>query len=261
MTDDPKDVAADMRIALSVDDTIQLSCGSWSEFMTKLARAVDHARVLAFRSGIVANNTRRKLNVAEFRGFALSDPIAPAVFVNVRDAKAAQIFTLAHELAHLWIGKSGVSDLVSEIEVEQIANEVERFCDRTAAEFLVPEESFLKRWSRESRDLDQITQSLARSYRVSTTMILRRALELNVIAYEDFFRQLEVERSRQLATQGGVRGGNFRNSFSASNSSLLISAVFEFVFEGRALHREAASVLDVKTSTLSRLAEDYKLAK
>ena len=64
-----------MRIVLSVDDTVQLSCGSWSEFMTKLARSVDHARVRAFRTGIVANNTHCKLNVAEFGGAIIENLI------------------------------------------------------------------------------------------------------------------------------------------------------------------------------------------
>ena len=229
--------------------------------MTRLVRAAEAARILVFRSGVVGNNTHRSLDVDEFRGFALSDPMAPAVFVNVRDAKTAQIFTFSHELAHLWLGESGVSDLNGETPGAEISDEVERFCDRAATEFLVPEGSFHYRWPEPPLDLGQVAQDLARAYRVSTTVILRRALELGRISRQDFYSQLEIERSRQTSSVRSGSGGSFRNSFVARNSAPLIAAVFESVLEGKALHREAATVLDIKTSTLSRLADEYRLAR
>lgn len=259
--DDPKELAAEMRRTLSVDDDLQSSSNSWSEFLTRLVRATEEVRILVFRSGIVGNNTHRKLDVEEFRGFALNDPIAPAVFVNARDAIAARTFTLAHELAHLWIGKSGISDVATDIDYRQIENDIERFCDHAAAEFLVPEDGFKRRWNEYSTELDQKIQSLARVYRVSTTMVLRRALELDKITRVDFYRQLEIEKGRQTPTARRSSGGNFQNSLTARNSSILVSAVFESVLEGRVLYREAASVLDVKPSTLSRLVEDSRIAR
>lgn len=259
--DDPKELAAEMRRTLSVDDDLQSSLNSWSEFLTRLVRAAEELRILVFRSGIVGNNTHRKLDVEEFRGFALNDPIAPAVFLNARDAIAARTFTLAHELAHLWIGNSGISDVATDIDYRQIENDIERFCDHAAAEFLVPEDGLNRRWNEYSTELDQKIQSLARVYRVSTTMVLRRALELDKIARVDFYRQLEIEKGKQTPSARRSSGGNFQNSFTARNSSILVSAVFESVLEGRVLYREAASVLDIKPSTLSRLVEDSRIAR
>lgn len=66
-----------------------------------------------------------------FRGFAFADPIAPYIVVNRQDAVSAWSFTALHEVAHLWLGKSGVSGAWGEADVE-------RFCDEVAASILLP---------------------------------------------------------------------------------------------------------------------------
>jgi len=106
----------------------------WREAVGELRRAIEQLNIMAIINGIVGNNTHRKLDVEEFRGFALSDDYAPLVFVNGADAKSAQMFTLIHELAHIWLGESALTDAGPATRASQ---KIESWCDRAAAEFLV----------------------------------------------------------------------------------------------------------------------------
>jgi Zn-dependent peptidase ImmA (M78 family)/transcriptional regulator with XRE-family HTH domain len=260
MNDEPGVVAESVRAALSLSVDFYLGSKSWTDHLTRIVRAAESIGVLVFRSGIVGNNTRRTLDVSEFRGLALSDPVAPAIFVNARDAKSAQVFTMAHELAHIWIGESAATDATADMEAVENQSEIERFCDRVATELLVPGQHFIRDWPSQATVADA-TELLASRYRVSGTMILRRAFELDLITAEAFYRQLAVEKRRLLEHREKRKGGNFDASFTARNGRLLVESLFGSVLEGQTLYREAAAILEVKAGTLARLMSEAGLAK
>jgi transcriptional regulator with XRE-family HTH domain len=110
INDEPATVAADMRHVLEVTIEWRRRCENWEAMFRGFVTKTESAGVLVLRNSIVGNNTHRPLSVNEFRGFALSDPIAPLVFINSADAAAAQIFSLAHELAHIWLDVSAISN-------------------------------------------------------------------------------------------------------------------------------------------------------
>ena len=127
------ETAAAIRRALSFDLARRRTCATWTDALRLFIGEADRLGVLVMCSGIVMNNTHRRLDPEEFRGFALSDDLAPLVFINGADTKSAQMFTLAHELAHIWLGQTALSNTTA---TSQHQNAVETWCNRVAAELL-----------------------------------------------------------------------------------------------------------------------------
>ena len=120
-------------------------------------------------SSIVGSNSHRKLDVDEFRGFTLADKYAPLIFINAADSKAAQMFTLVHELAHLWLGESGISD----IEAGRIPDKKnEEWCNKVAAELLMPISATREAFQKETPVREEI-QRLAKLFKVSSLVVVR----------------------------------------------------------------------------------------
>ena len=170
----PEEAAARMRSILGFDLDARKGCQTWADALRLFIRQADKIGVLVMVSGIVMSNTHRKLDPNEFRGFALSDPLAPLIFINGSDTKAAQIFTLAHELAHLWLGDSALSNI--EAAPRQGFPQEEVWCNAVAAELLVPIAN-LRAELRTDESLTNTLPRLARIFKVSTLVILRRLLD------------------------------------------------------------------------------------
>lgn len=111
VSEEPASVVRRIRRILGLHGHWAAEQRTWSDASHVLREAMEAAGILVVSNGIVGNNTRRKLDPEEFRGFVLVDGYAPLVFVNGADGKAAQMFTLAHELAHVFIGSSAAFDL------------------------------------------------------------------------------------------------------------------------------------------------------
>jgi len=238
----PAAVAARMRQQLGFDIDARSQMGTWTEALRAFIRLAEEAGVLVMVSGIVGSNTRRPLDVAEFRGFALADDLAPLVFINGKDSKAAQMFTLAHELAHLWLGESGVSDSEARILPDE---QTERWCNAVAAELLVPlaavQEALV-----DNEPLTDTLQRLARHFKVSTLVILRRLFDAGRIDREtlDAAWQGELERLKRVAPAGP--GGDFYNTLGAHVGKRLARAVIVSTLEGQTPFTDAFRLLGVR---------------
>ena len=234
-------------MGLDLDERRQLP--TWSEALRRFIEQADALGVLVMVSGVVGSNNRRKLDSQEFRGFALADELAPLVFVNGADTKAAQMFTLAHELAHVWLGRSALSDAEARATPDQA---IERWCNQVAAELLVPLESMRQAYDPRVPPQEEMRR-LARRFKVSTLVILRRIRDAGGIGGQPYWQLYDDEIQRLRALPAGS-GGNFYLTLGARVGKTFARALVASTLEGRTPFTEAFRLLGFrKASTFNEL--------
>lgn len=229
-------VADRIRRTLRFDEGWAARQPTWTDALRVLRDAVETVGILVIVNGIIGNNTHRKLDPSEFRGFVLVDEYAPLVFVNGADGKAAQMFTLAHELAHVFFGSSAAFDLR---ELRPADDPTEQACNRVAAECLVPARELEQFWPSARRDPEPF-QAIARHFKVSAIVAARRALDLRLIRPAEFLEFYEAyqEDERRAAAQR-PEGGDFYATQNGRVGRRFARSVARAVKEGQLLYSEA----------------------
>ncbi len=248
---DSRLVADKMRATLSLDTDWASNFKTWEDALRGLKSFMEKAGLLVATNGVVGNNTHRKLEVDEFRGFVLVDEYAPLVFVNGADGKAAQMFTLAHELAHVFLGSSAAFDLR---ELKPSDNLNERACNDIAAEFLVPEAAILERWP----DIEiaaQPFQVAARLFKVSEIVIARRALDLSLIDKDTFLKFYRSYTSKLSQFKRKNSGGSFYDTQRGRLGTRFSQAVVHATRAGQLPYYEAYRLTDLHGQKFERYAE------
>lgn len=241
----PETVARRMREVMNLSAAERRELPTWAEALRQLIAKAEDAGVLVMASSIVGSNSHRKLDVGEFRGFALADDLAPLVFLNAADSKAAQMFTLAHELAHVWLGATGVSDS----EVGRLPEQqTERWCNQVAAEVLMPLQATRDAY-RPDEPVPQQIQRLAREFKVSTLVALRRLSDAGFLDPASLWQhyRAEVERLRDME-QRGAGGGDFYRTLGARTGKRFARAIVTSTLEGQTLFQDAFRMLGVRKS-------------
>lgn len=249
-SDDVVATAEQIRQVLGFDVEARRQLISWTEAFRQFVRQAEQLGVLVMTSAVVGNNNHRKLDPNEFRGFALSDRYAPLVFVNGADTRAAQMFTIAHELAHLWLGTTALSDVSL---VAASTNHIEQWCNAVAAEVLVPLSELRQRLSRHET-LDATVQRLAREFKVSTLVILRRLYDAGEITRRELQVKYTAELSRLRVTPRS-EGGDYYRTALARVGERFARAIVAAAWEGHTSFTEAMRLLGLRrVSTLERLS-------
>jgi Zn-dependent peptidase ImmA (M78 family) len=250
----PEAVAQRMRTELQLSTEERRQLPTWSDALRQLIAKAEEAGVMVMASSIVGSNSHRKLDVGEFRGFALADDLAPLVFLNGSDSKAAQMFTLAHELAHVWLGATGVSDTEAGQVPEQ---QTERWCNQVAAELLMPLQAVRTAYQPGTPIPEEI-QRLAREFKVSTLVALRRLFDAGFLDQAQLWQHYRDEQARlSNLEQRGTSGGDFYRTLGARTSKRFARAIVTSTLEGQTLFQDAFRMLGVrKTATFYEAARE-----
>lgn len=197
------------------------------------------------------------ISLDAFRGFAIADKVAPFIVINDQDSKAAWSFTLIHELAHIWLGQTGISNLNSN-------KEVEKFCNEVAGQFFLPKEELLQIDINSIDDFDDIKKTVsefAQTKNISSSMIAYSLLLAGIINHKTWsrldkaYRELwldrkEEQRSKARKQKSGPDYYVVRRHRIGAN---LITLVQRMMSAGAITTVKAGKVLGVKAKNVYKL--------
>ncbi|MDR2221196.1 MAG: ImmA/IrrE family metallo-endopeptidase [Flavobacteriaceae bacterium] len=250
VTDSYKNIVTDIREVLQLKQDWASKCKTWEEALNFLTTKIEEIGIIVTFNGIVGTNTHRVIDVSECRGFVLVNKKAPFLFINATDAKAAQMFTIMHELAHIWLGESAGFDNSNLLPAN---DPIELLCDKVAAELLVPEQLFLQEWA-----ITQNFQTLSKLFKVSPIVISRRALDLKCISFQQFltFYNQYMDAFRNKKSKQGP-GGDFYATTKKRISPRFATFVNNAVRENKLLYRDAYKLTNMKGDTYNKFVTEY----
>lgn len=207
---------------------------------------------------------RLKLDSEEIQGFAIADPHAPFIFINSDDWSGPQLFTLVHELAHIWIAETGISN---DIDIQTIGkdkyNPIELFCNEVAANALMPTNLMRDLHTNIFENSGEIFKA-GKKLGVSSFAFLVRALSLNLIslnsyrrlkneadaAYKAFLKREEEKKAKQKDSTGGP---NYFLLQLNRNSRLFTQVVLDAFRGGVIEPTQASNLLNVQVNKFQKL--------
>lgn len=240
-----EEIVNDIRNTLNLEEDWAKKFANYQSATNHLIEQIEDIGILATFNSVVDNNNNRKIPVDECRGFVLVDDYAPFMFINNADLKSAQIFTIFHELVHIWLGHSAGFDFQNLLSAD---DPIEKLCDHIAAELLVPKKLFLKIWNANPSII-----SCSNYFKVSKIVIARRALDNSKLTYSQFidfyndYKQTEFHKKLKHASDGDFFA-NTKKRLSHSFSRHIKNAVNS----NQLLFRDAYKLTGLKPDTFDK---------
>ena len=241
-----------IRKDLEIEDNWFEKCKDARDAFNYIRRQLEVCGVVVMMNGVVGKNTHRALDVNEFRAFAMVDEWAPLIFINSADSNSAKLFSLLHELAHIWIGMDDLfNDRYNRADGIRPA---EVICNAVAGELLVPKHIFLEKWDiSNGKDKFENMKELARYFRCGEVVVARKALDCHKINKETYDKvvQAAIDNYNRMKENKDSSGGNYYNTMGARLDGCFVRALCESINMGRTSYTEAYRLTNTSRKTFS----------
>ncbi|MCL2135360.1 MAG: ImmA/IrrE family metallo-endopeptidase [Candidatus Bathyarchaeota archaeon] len=220
---------------------------------------ITNSGILVMKSGIVRNYTKRYLNIEEFRAFTLNDKYAPLIFINSNDSESAKLFSLLHEMVHVFFGVDNFNN--DRYSVNGVSK-VETVCNAVAAEVLLPQKMFITEWSRlANKEVDDKMRLLSKSFKCGEMVVARKALDnhfINQIQYQEIVTALIEKFSIEQNKKKEQNGDNFYDTTASRVDKRFLLALDSSVREGKTQYTEAYHLTNTNLGTFSGLVDHVR---
>lgn len=250
--DDPQDAGLKLKKFFKISYRLNLNA---DDYLERLKCIFENSGILVTSSKVL-KNTQHRLSLSDFRGFALFDDNAPLIFINGNDSTSAQIFTLCHELGHIVLGQSGVSDVVKNNTIK-----IETWCNEFAATILMPKKDVIDTFYQHI-NISQFLADATKIFHVNGIALLHRIYNLNLIDKDTLHKEwvkAEATYQDELKT---LQSSSERSNFSyyktvySRLSRLLLQSLISSTSVGNTTFRDATYLLGLKSvSSFDRLVK------
>ena len=209
--------------------------------------------ILIMMNGVVGSNTHRPLNLQEFRAFTLVDDYVPLIFINAQDSHSGRLFSLLHEIAHIWIGINSIyNDNLANIE--NTVSPKEQLCNAVASELLVPVHIFQKAWNENQESLLERINHLSRTFTCSSVVIARKALDAKYIPEDEYHKITALAIKNYKAMQDKKKsGGNYYNTMASRLDANFVYAITESAKAGRTQYSDIYRLTNTNRTTFKEI--------
>lgn len=252
---DVNQIADRIRTDLNISRNWHESVKDSREIFAYIRGQLEICGVVVMMSGIVGKNTHRALDINEFRAFAMIDEWVPLIFINTADSNGAKLFSLMHEIAHIWLGKS---DLFNDGQNRITGvSDTEKICNAVAGEVIVPKEIFLEKWKEQETEVYTRISDLAKYFRCGEIVIARKAIDCDKIDQKIYDRvvQTAIENYNRMKENKDNSGGNYYNTMGSRLDGCFVRALCESINMGRTTYTEAYHLTNTSRKTFSEIAQ------
>jgi len=257
LSDNPKQIAQAYRDKLNFNINLLSEAKTPNQVFNYLRDTLEEKNVFVFQISMPLNDAR---------GFCLLDDYPNVIVVNSKDFIKARIFTLAHELGHVALGESEISNPQEYLGDYEPTNKVEKWCNDFASEFLLSEKEArqLFRENRQTLTDSNMLNKISNKYKLSKAMMLYNMYKFDFISKQKYKQTLdryneqvkrEIKKSERKKRGFGL--SSEKRCFSEKGEKF-ISLVVDNIERGNITRYDALNYLSVKSKNLDKVISRLK---